>query len=125
MLAVVSVFISILSHLLITLRWRHGTNIWEAQYVVLVGVGFGIVLSTQFIGLSASAPRAQLATAIGMYYLSQQFGEILGVSIASTILRVDFRNTLRKRLGDRPDADMVSNLLPSSLARILFPWLRF
>ncbi|KAI9791588.1 MAG: hypothetical protein M1816_003674 [Peltula sp. TS41687] len=102
-----AVAIAILAHLLVTLRWRHGTNIWEAQYVVLVGVGFGVVLATQFLALTASAPKAQLATAIGMYYLSQQFGEILGVSIAATILRIDFRNTLRRRLGDRPDAERI------------------
>lgn len=121
----VSVAISILAHLLITLRWRHGTNIWEAQYVVLIGVGFGSLLSTTFIGLSASAPKPQLATAIGMYYLSQQFGEILGVSIAATILRGDFRNTLQERLGSRPDAKRVSNLLLGHVVRVLFFWLYF
>jgi MFS family permease len=107
MLSVASAAISILAHLLITVRWRHGTNIWEAQYVDLIGVGFGMLLSTTFIGLSASAPKPQLATAIGMYYLSQQFGEILGVSISATILRGDFRNTLQKRLGDQPDAERI------------------
>lgn len=104
----VSVLISILSHLLIALRWRHGTNVWESSYVFPAGLGAGMVLSTQFIALSASAPRPQLATAMGMYYLCQQFGRILGVSLSTAILRIDFRRTLERRLEDGPGKSQVS-----------------
>ena len=110
----VAVAICILSHLLIAVRWRHGTNIWESLYVFPAGLGFGMALLTQFIGLTASAPESQLATAVSVYYLSQQVGIITGVSSSAAILRINFHRALVRQLGNLAGKDQVSSLLSSS-----------
>lgn len=89
------------------MRWRYGVNVWESSYLFAACFGFGMALSAHFIGLSASAPRHQLGTAIGIYYLCQQLGEILGVGIAAAVLRADFHHTLKQRLGNGPVAKRV------------------
>ncbi len=120
-LALFAVATGALVHGLIAVRWRHGIAAWwEAQYVVAAGMASGAAMSTQFIGLSASAPRAQLATAISVYYLSQQLGSIIGVSTASAAARIDFRSQLQRRLrsyGGEKDAVCTNSPLSAPLAR--------
>ena len=115
-LAILAIVIQAAGFFLVAVRWREGISPWEASYAVAAGFGFGMVLSAQFIGLSASAPRPQLATAIGLYYLCQQFGDIMGVGLAAALVRAQFSRALRKTLGDGVAAQDVSllSLLPSS-----------
>lgn len=97
--------------MLILLRWRQGTNAWEGSlYAFPSGLGSGMILSTQFIGLSTSAPKDQLATSISIYYLSQQVGTIVGISVTAAVLRGAFQNTLMRELGDVPGKAEVSEL---------------
>ena len=70
-----------------------------------------MILSTQFIGLSASAPKPQTATAVSTYYLSQQVGILVGVGASAAILRMDFRNALLRQLENYSDRDWVSDSL--------------
>lgn len=111
-LAILAIVIQAAGFFLVAVRWREGISPWEASYAVAAGFGFGMVLSAQFIGLSASAPRPQLATAIGLYYLCQQFGDIMGVGLAAALVRAQFSRALRKTLGDGVAAqDIISKLL--------------
>lgn len=48
-----------------------------------------------------------MATAISVYYLSQEVGNIAGVGISSAFIRMDFRHTLTRRLANSPDKDSV------------------
>lgn len=84
-------------------RWRVGAMLWESLYIFPIGLCFGIILATQFMGLSAHTPKPQMATAISVYYLSQEVGNIAGVGISSAVLRMDFHHTLVRRLADSPD----------------------
>lgn len=90
-------------YLLVFLRWRVGAGLWESLYIFPVGLSFGILLATQFMGFSASTPKDQMATAISVYYLGQEVGMITGIGVSSAILRLDFRHTLSRRLTDSPD----------------------
>lgn len=110
-LSLVSLAIGALSYVLVGLRWRHGTNLWESLYTFPAGLSFGMILSTQFIGLSASAPKPQTATAVSTYYLSQQVGILVGVGASAAILRMDFRKTLLRQLENYSDRDWVSDPL--------------
>lgn len=107
-LSIISLSIGLFSYLLITIRWRHGTNVWESFYVFPVGLGFGMILSTQFVGLTASAPKAQSTTAVSVYYLSQQIGSIIGIATSAALLRYVFSHTLLHQLKDCDDRDAVS-----------------
>jgi len=68
-----------------------------------------MVLSTQFIGLYLCAPKQYMATAISMYYMCQQIGIALGISISSSLLRKQFQATLQKMLVDVPGYQEVSS----------------
>jgi hypothetical protein len=60
------------------------------------------MLSAQFIGLYMCAPKEQMATAIGMYYMSQQIGIALGISLGSSVLKEQFRDRLSQTMVDIP-----------------------
>jgi len=49
-----------------------------------------------------------MATAISMYYMCQQIGIALGISISSSILKQEFETTLQKTLVDVPGYKEVS-----------------
>ena len=86
------------------------TGTWEALTTFPFGLFAGIVLSTQFIGLYHCAPKQQMATAISMYYMSQQIGIALGISITSSLLKREFQATLLKMLVDIPEYTEVSSM---------------
>lgn len=90
-------------YLLVFVRWRVGASLWESLYIFPIGLGFGATLATQFMGLSASTPNDQMATAISVYYLGQEVGVIAGIGISSAILHGVFRSTLVRRLIDSPE----------------------
>ena len=113
------------------LRWRYGAGAWESlYYAVGGGFGYGMCLNAQFIGLTAAAPEDQQGTAIGVYYLGQQVGMILGVGGFAALLETVWSNNLRRRFSDLPGGDEVSNprtrdlLAPSVLLWMGSPSLR-
>ncbi|KAF7512506.1 hypothetical protein GJ744_001441 [Endocarpon pusillum] len=114
-LSIFSLALNILTYLLIALRWRHGTNVWEALYVFPWGLSHGMLVSTQFIGLSASAPRSRLATSISVFYLGQQLGIILGIVAAAVLLQIELYETLMQRLANYPNKEwIIENVLQDS-----------
>ena len=88
---------------------------WEALGTFPFGLFAGIVLSTQFIGLYHCAPKQHMATAISMYYMSQQIGIALGISIFSALLKQEFQTTLQKTLIVVPNYQEVG-LIPAPLS---------
>jgi hypothetical protein len=57
-----------------------------------------------------------MATAISMYYMSQQIGIALGISITSSLLKQQFQATLQKMLVDVPQYKEVSSVHRSFIA---------
>ncbi|KAL2003284.1 hypothetical protein VTN02DRAFT_4405 [Thermoascus thermophilus] len=108
-MSIAALLIYLLSYLVIFLRWRTGAGPWEALYAFPSGVMLGIILSGQFIGMSQSAPKDRVATAVGAYSLSQQLGVMLGTTAASAILQGVFGRTLVERLGGLPDKSEIIN----------------
>ena len=86
--------------MLITLRWRGPINIWESLYILPAAIGVGLLNSSQFIALSLAVEKSQLPTSIGMFFLSQQLGMMVGASVSAVILTSVFRDGLRKALGN-------------------------
>lgn len=105
----------VLGYLLMTLRWRLGANAWESLYSFGGGLSTGLALSGQFIGLSASAPEDQRATAISVYFLCQQIGIIIGVGSSTALVEAVFETNLKRRLQGLPSTDEVSRSLVNPL----------
>jgi hypothetical protein len=53
-----------------------------------------------------------MAIAISMYYMSQQIGIALGISISSALLKQEFKNTLQKTLIVVPNYQEVGSIPP-------------
>lgn len=75
---------------------------WETLTTLPYGIFGGAMLSAQFIGLYMCASKHQMATAIGMYYMSQQIGIALGISVCSSVFKGQFRYTLHEVMVDIP-----------------------
>lgn len=109
-LSITGTAIALTNFVLIAVRWPEGPSFWELAYPFCVSVGIMGLLATQFVGLSASTPKDMIATTTTGYYLAQQFGIMLGVTLAPAISRRVFRHYLMARLGTTPEALEVSNL---------------
>lgn len=84
-------------------------GVWEEILSTFpFGLFGGAVLSAQFIGLYNCTPRQYMATAISMYYMSQQIGVALGISISSGLLKHQFKATLQRVMINIPGYTEVS-----------------
>ncbi|RDL36129.1 Uncharacterized protein BP5553_06741 [Venustampulla echinocandica] len=84
-------------------------GVWEEILTTFpFGLFGGIVLSAQFIGLYNCSPNQYMATAISMYYMSQQIGIALGISISSGLLKHQFKVTLQNAMVNVPGYTEVS-----------------
>lgn len=78
-------------------------GVWEGIMTTFpFGLFGGIALSAQFIGLYQCSSKQYMATAISMYYMSQQIGVALGISISSGLLKHQFHATLQKIMTEVP-----------------------
>ncbi|PYH43055.1 MFS general substrate transporter [Aspergillus saccharolyticus JOP 1030-1] len=101
-ISLIAIGITTLSLTLMVIRWLHGIRPLEVLYCFPWGVGGGILLSAQFIDLTIRAPTEQLASAIAVYHLSQQVGQIVGTSVSAAALQQLFRLRVNAGLGDMP-----------------------
>ncbi|KAK0513525.1 hypothetical protein JMJ35_004511 [Cladonia borealis] len=98
----------VLSFFLILFRWRGPINTWESLYIFPASFGVGLLNSSQFVAISASVEKPQLATTISIFFLSQQMGMMIGASGSGALLQRTFRNALEKTLGDHAGMSEVS-----------------
>ena len=92
------------------LRWRGRISVWESLEVLPASLGVGLLNSSQFIGLSAAVEKSHSATAISIFFLSQQLGMMIGASASAALLRHGFRDALIQKLTGWPDRDRVSTM---------------
>lgn len=97
-------------YLLLVLRWRGNTSIWESLYVFPGGFGTGIVHGTTFVALAAGVPESQMAIASTGMYLSANIGVLVGASLASKVLQASLRSGLNVGLRGFPDQESVMSL---------------
>ncbi|PBP19900.1 hypothetical protein BUE80_DR009275 [Diplocarpon rosae] len=115
MLSIVSLFLCMATSLLILLQWSHPIGTWAGLEVFPFGLFAGVVLSTQFIGLYSRASKQEMATAISMYYMSQQIGIALGISLTSSLLNQQFQSMLQDFLAGLPGhSEIIRRILADS-----------
>jgi hypothetical protein len=69
------------------------------------------VLACTFTGLTISTEQPLQATAICIYYLSQQVGGIIGTAVSTVALHSTFKSTLAGFLQNVPNKEKVSELI--------------
>ena len=110
-------------YLLLILRWRGNTSIWESLYIFPGGFGTGIVQATTFVALAAGVDEAQMAIASTGLYLSASIGGLVGASLASKVLEASLANGLKVRLKGFEDRQLVGLFLPSLSPSLLLAWI--
>ena len=95
-------------YLLLVLRWRGHTSLWESLYIFPGGFGTGIVMITTFVALAAGVDETQMAIAGTGLFLSMNLGSVVGASLVSKILQASLRTGLNAGLKDFPDGQLVS-----------------
>ncbi|KAI6713965.1 efflux pump antibiotic resistance protein [Diplocarpon mali] len=114
-LSLISLFLCMATSLLILIQWSHPIGTWAGLEVFPFGLFAGVVLSTQFIGLYNRASKQEMATAISMYYMSQQIGIALGISLTSSLLNQQFQSMLQNFLADIPNhSEIIRRILADS-----------
>ncbi|KAE8315917.1 major facilitator superfamily domain-containing protein [Aspergillus transmontanensis] len=103
-LAIGSLAGGMLSFFLMSLRWPEDPSFWELAYPFFAIFTIYGVLTTQFVGLSASIPKGMNATTTTIYYLSQQFGMMLGFTLTPAVNRKIFTYKLKQKLGTSTQA---------------------
>jgi hypothetical protein len=76
---------------------------WELFYSFFFSWGLGMTLSAQFVGLSASTPEAFAATSITSYYLFQQAGTMIGITMTTVLQHLVFKEKLEAAIGESPE----------------------
>ncbi|KAJ9489595.1 hypothetical protein VN97_g3687 [Penicillium thymicola] len=90
-----------LSFLLMLIRWTlYEPNMWEITYSFASSVGLGMILSSQFVALSAAKPEANAATSVTTFYLCQQIGFMAGVTSSRSLVRRAIESGLKATLGN-------------------------
>lgn len=77
---------------------------WEMTYLFPTLFGAGVMLCSQFVGVSVAAPEEHEATSFTTFYFSQQIGFMTGTSVTGSLFRVIFE----ARLKDFSESDSVS-----------------
>lgn len=95
-LSLFSISLNTLSHLLIFFAWRHGASTFSSLVVFITGLAHGLVISTQFIGMSARVEKSMVASSVSAYYLCQELGMIGGACLDGAVEGGVFSHLLRK-----------------------------
>lgn len=68
------------------------------MYIFPLGLCYGAMLAAQFISITLCAPNSDGGMGIGLYYLSQQIGIIIGTVTGATFILKMFRHALEQNL---------------------------
>lgn len=95
-LSLFSVSLNTVSHLLVFFTWQYGANFISSLVVFITGLAHGLVISTQFVGMSARLDKTIVASSVSVYYLCQNLGMIGGACLGEAVEGGVFSQVLRK-----------------------------
>ncbi|KAJ5692011.1 hypothetical protein N7462_001434 [Penicillium macrosclerotiorum] len=85
-------------------------SLWESVYVTPGFAGIGMLLAGQFVAVSASAKQKDQATVITTYYLTQQIGQMVGISAMSGLTTREFSRLYQEEFGSDPKTKELKKL---------------
>lgn len=97
------------------IRWQGDTNVPESLYITFTSLGIGIVNNTQFVALTIGAPKERMASVVSLFLLSQQLGNMFGISGGAALVHLVFLRGLGDTLSSLPHKDKVSVQKPLNL----------
>lgn len=100
MLTIMAAVVAGFCQALIGLRWTGHTGTLEALYIFFGGLGTGMAHSSTFIAVTAGTNNEEVAIAGAGLYLSGGLGSVLGVTVASSALRLTFTKVAKDDLGN-------------------------
>jgi MFS family permease len=104
-------------YLAIVVRWRGNTNWWETLYIFCGGFAAGTNQSTTFIHLAASLEPDAMAIAGTTLYLFQNLFMLIGIQLATTVVRFSLNEKLDARL---EGVDHKSKIITSALSSVRY-----
>lgn len=107
-----------MSFLAVFLRWRGSSGWAETLYGFPIGLGFGVSLSSAYIGLTADLEPSHVAVSTSGFYMCLNLGSLFGVSAASILICTFVERLLRRSLADLPDAEKIIHDVTSNFDRI-------
>lgn len=87
-----------LTYLLLFLRWRGHTSVWESLYIIPAGFGTGIAQAATFISTQAAVDKKYKAVATAGLFLTMQVGLMLGLASSGAVMLGGMRRSLDGRL---------------------------
>ncbi|EWC47312.1 hypothetical protein DRE_03431 [Drechslerella stenobrocha 248] len=97
-----AICLSAASLLLITIRWRGHTNIFETAYIAPAAFGIGLINTVAFIALTASVSYKDQAMATSGFYLCDNLGLVIITSLGNAVLQLALNKRLHVKLWDIP-----------------------
>lgn len=97
-MSVLGALSAFMCYTVLILRWHGHTSFLESLEIFPGGFGNGIAISTSFIALTAAIEPCQVAVASSGLFLSSNIGQVMGLSVASAVLRSTLERGLRVAL---------------------------
>lgn len=119
---VLAVCLACSGYLLILVRWHGTASFAETLYVVLGGLGIGIIQSTTFVHLAASLDAKDIAIAGTSWFLSQNIGVLVAANLFNFVHQTTLERTLEHNLGSTPNKSTVRVSPRSGNAGALREW---
>ncbi|KIX07140.1 uncharacterized protein Z518_05117 [Rhinocladiella mackenziei CBS 650.93] len=114
LLTILSNLAGCVGYVLVLLRWRGNTNWAETLYISFGGFASGANQSTTFIHLAASLDPSEIAIAGTTLYLSQSLFLLVGIQLATAVLRARLRINLNTSLkGIKHQAKIIESAISS------------
>lgn len=110
-LLLVNCAVAIISNMLIGMPWPNDPIVWEMICYLGLGIGVGGTLVCTFTALSVSVPKEMTATAMTNYYLCQQLGLVVGVSVTSAASQGLFERYLFHDIPGDDKSKLVAKIL--------------
>ncbi|KAK6523642.1 hypothetical protein TWF281_001621 [Arthrobotrys megalospora] len=116
---IIAMSISTVALLLVTIRWRGNTNIFETAYIAPSGFGIGMINTAAFIALSASVEQKDQAMATSGFYLSDNLGFVVVSSLGNAVLQMALAKRLDVRLDGVDDKQKIIRDVMASIKEIM------
>jgi MFS family permease len=107
-IVVLATISSCISYLLLIVRWHGHISIWEVLETFPGGFGTGMVGSANYIALTLSVERKDIAMATGGIYLVSAIGMMTGIAVSTSVQLTSLRGLLLERI-QGPGSDEVSS----------------
>ncbi|KAF9884866.1 hypothetical protein FE257_000933 [Aspergillus nanangensis] len=96
----ISLLVTLAGLTALLLAWRSSSSPWKRVYLIPLGAAPGLIFPCLFASMTSLCPEDALSICIGIFYLSQQLGFIVGPAAGTALVQGFFSKSLWRELGD-------------------------